>query len=544
MVCQECSASTRLYTYNLNLPDIQNHLRTDLYLSASQLSDIKEMIRCAEDDLKAYRAEILRLQSKVKLLSTKSDLLKKHTKKLRSLLSPIWTVILLGSSMFPDGFCEADHTRTEVALRRHIQLSGACPLYITIVNSSFEFHPREKKLFQILVRCSDRWQRLSMETPNSVVDTLPDLPILEMLHIHPSSVSPKTVFPNKIQSLRRFSANAFRGDAVTFVPWENITSLKLDCHLGRRVPVDQLNLFDVVERCMNLVTLEYDNIRQFKSTHRDELQPFIVPQISTSVKNLKFSLFGRPDAPGSTAIELLLDSLTLPSLESLSLIGAHFLTMSFDVSNYRLFLDRSACTITSFTLQDFVMPDKELLSLLAVLPALTDLNIHEQSFPRDTCDATITETFFEGLHSYNSSPFQSSAQPLLPRLQRLSIKVNGCWFVETMFVKMIMSRWLPEGPDFNPGMSALGASSDSSPGPQATLIVECLQWVKVHVMGRRVDRAIWKQLDSVETCSGGSGTRLKVLLIDEDPRKTFEDPIVEDYWTITRLIIHVYSLHF
>ncbi|THV06940.1 hypothetical protein K435DRAFT_574269, partial [Dendrothele bispora CBS 962.96] len=55
----------------------------------SQISEIKEMIRCAEDDLKAYRAEILRLKSKVMVLSTKSDLLEKHTTKIRSLLSPV-----------------------------------------------------------------------------------------------------------------------------------------------------------------------------------------------------------------------------------------------------------------------------------------------------------------------------------------------------------------------------------------------------------------------------------------------------------------------
>ncbi|THV06938.1 hypothetical protein K435DRAFT_644327, partial [Dendrothele bispora CBS 962.96] len=89
MVCLDCTclASSRLYTYNL--PDIQNQLRTDIHLSASQLSDIKEMIRCAEDDLEAYRAEILSLESKVKLLSIKSDLLEKHTEKIRSLLSPV-----------------------------------------------------------------------------------------------------------------------------------------------------------------------------------------------------------------------------------------------------------------------------------------------------------------------------------------------------------------------------------------------------------------------------------------------------------------------
>ncbi|THV06939.1 hypothetical protein K435DRAFT_644221, partial [Dendrothele bispora CBS 962.96] len=91
MVCQDCSASSRLYTYNL--PDIQNRLRTDFNPSdASQLSEIKEMIRCAEDDLKAYRAEILRLESKVMVLSTKSDMLKKHTEKIRSLLSPVHRV--------------------------------------------------------------------------------------------------------------------------------------------------------------------------------------------------------------------------------------------------------------------------------------------------------------------------------------------------------------------------------------------------------------------------------------------------------------------
>ncbi|THU96663.1 hypothetical protein K435DRAFT_664009, partial [Dendrothele bispora CBS 962.96] len=90
MVCQDCSASSRLYTYNLpDSDDIQNRLRTDFNPSASQLYELKEMIRCAEDDLKAYRAEILRLESKIMVLSTKSDLLEKHTEKLRSLVSPM-----------------------------------------------------------------------------------------------------------------------------------------------------------------------------------------------------------------------------------------------------------------------------------------------------------------------------------------------------------------------------------------------------------------------------------------------------------------------
>ncbi|THV06944.1 hypothetical protein K435DRAFT_571528, partial [Dendrothele bispora CBS 962.96] len=57
--------------------------------SASQVSEIKGMIRCAEDDLKAYRAEILRLEAKIAMLSTKSDLLENHTEKIRSLLSPV-----------------------------------------------------------------------------------------------------------------------------------------------------------------------------------------------------------------------------------------------------------------------------------------------------------------------------------------------------------------------------------------------------------------------------------------------------------------------
>ncbi|THV06935.1 hypothetical protein K435DRAFT_848613 [Dendrothele bispora CBS 962.96] len=274
-----------------------------MHLSASQLSDIKEMIRCAEDDLEAYRAEILSLESKVKLLSIKSDLLEKHTEKVRSLLSPvrrlpnevlgdifsyccesnfrvsssrahrntflsvcsrwrevglttpqIWSVIYFGSSILVDTFRESDFTRTEVALRRHIELSKACPLDVTIASSFPEFHPREEILLQMLARCSNRWQRLSMKTPRNGIVTLPDLPILEMLHIHPHSICPKTTFPNKMQSLKHFSVNAFPGDATTFVPWRNILSLELD--LGEPNSVDQHNLFGIVKRCTNLVTLD------------------------------------------------------------------------------------------------------------------------------------------------------------------------------------------------------------------------------------------------------------------------------------------------
>ncbi|THV06945.1 hypothetical protein K435DRAFT_644376, partial [Dendrothele bispora CBS 962.96] len=123
MVCQDCSPSSRLYTYHL--PDIQNRLRTDFNPSASQLSDIKEMIRCAEDDLKAYRAEILRLESKIVLLSTKSDLLEKHTEKIRSLLSPVRRIPneVLGNIF---SYCCESHFRVSSSWRRRNTFLSVC----------------------------------------------------------------------------------------------------------------------------------------------------------------------------------------------------------------------------------------------------------------------------------------------------------------------------------------------------------------------------------------------------------------------------------
>jgi len=551
MACQSCSASERLCTYPI--PDIQNRLRTEFSPTAAQLSEIKEIIRSGEEDLGAYQTEINRLKSKIVLLTTKSDLLRKHVQKTRFLLSPIrrlpmevlghifsyccnnrfnltssmrksrnsflavcsrwrevglsapqiWSVVDLEFIHHP----QKDQLKyVQAALNLHLSRSRACPLDIRI-NHSRMLGKYEKKLAQTLVHHSNRWKHLSFESLNlEPFMSLAHLPMLETLQINVYVPPPhiKAMFPAKLPNLRHFSAPAFPGNVDAIVPWENLTNLEMDLTPDASF-LGETSILNVVEQCTNLRTLTYNNVDHLINLeYANQIRALIVPQVSSSVTDLKIFLAGDAVKSQINLLGSIFGSFTLPSLESLTLAAMPYLN-DFRMENWpldtlRLFLERSACSITSLTLEGVGIPDGELISLLAMLPTLTDLSVHEEDL------ATVTKKFLNSLHSYDFSPFQDSPQPLLPKLQRLSLKAHGDWFSEKTFVKMVISRWLPQGMNIN-------LASDS--GKVAP--VECLKWVKVHVMEKRVNKAVWERLQCVEAGLDGDGSGMKVLLIDEDP---------------------------
>lgn len=150
----------------------------------------------------------------------------------------------------------------------------------------------------------------------------------------------------------------------------------------------------------------------------------------------------------AVGISTFLDLLTLPSLKSFSMKC----TVPLSDSEYESepvswphgavvrLLCRSTSTLGSLTLDYTTITAENLLEILHLTPALSNLHIRERPFPENL--PTLTNTFLETV-TYSPTAGSDERPPLLPGLTHIDLTVTS-QSEPSLFLNLIESRWEPE----------------------------------------------------------------------------------------------------
>ncbi|KAJ7286322.1 hypothetical protein C8J57DRAFT_1287331 [Mycena rebaudengoi] len=189
------------------------------------------------------------------------------------------------------------------------------------------------------------------------------------------------------------------------MPWAQLTELDIGDHSPTRC-------LDILRLCQNLVsaTINISAWATFPSSPTKRTLPFLT--------HLSISC-GR-----NNHVSLLFDSLYLPKLESLQLLMAS--VISWPADSLSRFLKQSPL-VSDITLTAG-LEDVELVQFLRHAPLVTKLVLH--------CRSAASEHFFEALQYRDSD-----IQPLIPRLNFLSISLHDVHFSLATMEKIIRSRW-------------------------------------------------------------------------------------------------------
>lgn len=279
-------------------------------------------------------------------------------------------------------------------------------------------------------------------------------PILEKLELDPNEQKQPggvTCFRNA-PNLRSVAGGQI---SILSLAW-NLTSLDTRLHEG-----EDMNL---LRRYPALTTLK---LRSSKKTFE--------PGITSLAKLESFTLMERYGSDGACSLlESIFPTLTFPSLKEL-IILTEDLRLVWSQMAFSAFISRSTCIITSFSLSRLTISDLNLIAALRLLPSLAKLNI--DGLKASNGESSITTHFISSLHG-------SSIDPLLPKLQSLSMEIYYTTFDDATFVDMISSRWLP--------------SSQA-----AAIGIDRLRSVVLHFTQRKVDAEIYRPLWQMDEMGTG-----------------------------------------
>ncbi|KIK64835.1 hypothetical protein GYMLUDRAFT_94700 [Collybiopsis luxurians FD-317 M1] len=150
---------------------------------------------------------------------------------------------------------------------------------------------------------------------------------------------------------------------------------------------------------------------------------------------------------------------------------------------FETFLSRSSCNLITFSLQGVIISDLELITALQKLPSLLNLNLDDSHMtpspitPHLISSLDTTQAVLDGSQKA-SSPIPESPR-LLPKLRHLAFNVQGSSFNDTLFVNMVLSRWI-----FDPSKKA-DVTTETALG--------CLS-VDLRFQARKVDQIIYAPL--------------------------------------------------
>jgi len=566
MHCETCSAKVLEPHSSLGSEDdILQNLRGEGDLSFTDVSTIRKRLSGAQSDLDAYESEILRLQSRITTLTSVAGILRKRIEQTNFLLSPVRRLPneILGDifrESMPAGFVFASHSQKPAppsflnvctrwrnvalstpriwtslvlellsgtwqpqqifgnfsALGHYLSLSKASPLHVAIhaqasvlmfedpghgYDTLIDSISRESSRLASLTFTSaktDMTASTAVERLNKV-ENFPRLRSLSVTCPVPESVIPSIL--KRSPNLTELMIISFPSSPGPFTALSTITHLTL-------IVRKDANVFKVLDMCPNLKSVMF-SLEHDHSPNKEEVTalcahaPHNIPSLhDLSVEIIKKTRsWGREDY---FLLPTLLSSLTLPSITSITL-GSSQYKDSFSgkqTSNplcaLTSLLNRSRSTLTSLTLDQLRITDTDVLTLLHLVSGLTHLNIREP-MPIDGTDPKpiISHEFLKRLHSYDRgcTPLDPNSRRLvLPKLKHLSFTVLGRTFLAEnedqdllgLFVSVVASRWLPE--------QGYG--------------VECIRFVKLRVIEKRVDRGVWNQLKYIDG--------LEVVLEDED----------------------------
>ncbi|KAF5386349.1 hypothetical protein D9757_006689 [Collybiopsis confluens] len=459
------SSDSDLVSIDMNA--IYEYLRSPYGIPEQRASETRQFLELINHRIARHQLGIAQLQTQLLFLSTELERDEADATRLRSVLSPVHR---LPNEVLCRIFVWICHSKDSVTSRPFV-LAGVCNRWRTLCLSysrlwskfHFGFHQNglgsydkwnlldlflqrsgqqsltisiyynesrpDFTLFHKFARCASRWGNIVVKSAHD--EWLPmylsegvQFPALESLDIGLSG-----------RDLETFE-NAPRLKKLTATSTLSLSQQVLQRIIDLSYTADAPNFRDVITSCPRLLTLSITG-------HRHDLLPenipgIIVPTLTTlGIKG------------GGSALCQMLRFFTAPALTSLLVLVWHDVNIlphsDFDVtcSCIHAFLERSHCELKKLQLETD-WSDSQLLVLLSKIPSLEELTVCELNYNIDIDDrrpnppGLATKSFFEGLHSFKSSPF-----PLVPNLRSLTFKIRLRNFDDEAFVSMVLSRWIP-----------------------------------------------------------------------------------------------------
>jgi len=369
--------------------------------------------------------------------------------------------------------------------RSWLERSGQHPLSIELV---VEGDPRLESLaevFQIFIPTYKRWRHARFDlcrAGHSALSLFPQngLPLLEFLDINLESYDffPRrsmTPFPDHLQHifdesprLRSLSWKWTHVKAPSLTTNQFLTELILDSHLA----ISECLL--ILSMCPKLEQCTFHNICKISSPKHP------LPSI------VRYDNLRRLHAETGTPIPTLFQSLTLPSLESLTVLESTRRGLPFDllgaeqISNMIM---RSSPPLKELTLENIPFVEDDLIQLLHSLNTLTVLDLNDEG---SSLASRFTDKIVSALATRRSS---DKATFLCPKLEVL--RLRGCVAsTDGIFAGMITLRL--EAAISRSGVARLKAvhvefgHTNLTPMQEHRLDVDVLKNMRAHGLNVRV----------------------------------------------------------
>ncbi|KAF9011775.1 hypothetical protein BDQ17DRAFT_1344806 [Cyathus striatus] len=218
-------------------------------------------------------------------------------------------------------------------------------------------------------------------------------------------------------------------------PLSQITTLVLQWHL------DVLSCLRTLRECRALLncTLHVVEIPPDRETLLTGEEMLKEHSVHAYLPNLdEFILLGTVNDLGNDAVFLLLDYVTTPVLQYLTIGNQHRWRRRIFVD----FLKRSLCPMVGLRLLNVSIPEDHLLSCLENIDEFLSI-LHVTSNRIDGLDMSFSENIIRRVSYDPAVP----ALPLCPSLERLELNANVLNARDGLLAKMVKSRWTPPEDD-------------------------------------------------------------------------------------------------
>ncbi|KAF5369562.1 hypothetical protein D9758_002653 [Tetrapyrgos nigripes] len=334
----------------------------------------------------------------------------------------------------------------------HLTLSGQCPLHLSLVlpGNTATMMDASRAILRSVASHSVRWETVCLKIfqdllldPNLAL-IRDNLPLLKHLEVWPNTEKDdEEYFPEPIPVLDVFrSAPMLRSFKLGGTDWDDEYALA-------EIQLPWMQLEDI--------TLGYHRLE----TASQRLAEASAARAVTFYRCSEGSMTADCWAHNMQSLTICMrnswryevddffqnfSGLTLPHLTSLRVLGQNSgywpTEWSTMVGDFLWFLERSACSLTSFTVVNISISSFDALELLRAMPTLLHLTLHElpdEAF-EEGGDTTFTDNFLQQMSLSDTST--NNHGPYLPHLQSLSFRVNS-HFNTSLFVRLVRSRWIP-----------------------------------------------------------------------------------------------------
>jgi hypothetical protein len=421
---------------------------------------IRKAIKDGKTDLARLDTEITQVQALLDQLLLERQALVHHVDIHQTLLSPMRR---LPSELISEIFfhCLPDEICPLRAKRAPLILGMVCRAWRTIALSTPKLWSRLELLiyryypWRITKECLARAKMYPLSIALHVPGSTPDNKWIEMLRssykrwqhleLHLYAWNIDNIFPSKpcFEQLRTLTIRKIYHDPdgmpeVTFeeapmlrtvnileigamlpllrLPWHQLTCVCIICDVYQFIEV--LHQCPALAQCSFLEKPARFNSSGFAQVHMTQLHT-----LSIHLGD------GCPEG----VLESILDALTLPALRCIRIRGMLYLGMQFELPcHFSSFFVRSGCHLQSLHLSIAIWTNERLLSILALVPGLAELDI-------DCSNRSQFATYLALDHQLSENHILEISN-LLPNLERLTFCCDEK-STTSLFIQFIQSRW-------------------------------------------------------------------------------------------------------